>query len=390
MFIPTLLGVDLASYSLATSMHECFGIKSHAFGRYRCGVSFYSSIMKTHTHENLLDEGVAKDVLISFAKMQTKPCILIPTTDWYVDLAVRLRESLSPYYKIAIPEPSLFFDLSNKESFYRILDTYGINHPETLAFFIGEKPLWNTFPCVLKPASSIEAQRRAFSGQKKVYVINNAEELATTLGTLTFHQKGMRYLLQPYLLAERSYVLTVFSQKNFGCRVASLAEVAVEEVGDSARGNYSALLVRELNETARQIISFCDAIGYEGVANFDIIRHKNEDYILEMNLRVGRSSDYLRAAGHSVADFLFKSQNCASAYPEKFLSVPIYWRCIYDREVLLLAREDLRDEIKEKLKCGFSSSPYDYRAHFFHPLEWLYRNVHMHRASRATALAYRK
>lgn len=382
MFVPVLLGLDLAALSVATSVHECFGIKSHAFGRYRCGISFFSSIMKTHTIPDLLDENTARDALVDFAKKQKKPCLLIPTTDWYLDLVQTLQGELSPYYKMVIPEKGLYRQLSDKERFYTLLDSFHLPHPKTDAFSIGERPPWDIYPCVLKPSSSVEAQKRAFEGQKKVYIIDNREQLEQTLDLLNKHQAGMRYLLQPYINAEKSFVLSVFCQENFGTRHASLAEVAVEERGDSSRGNYCALLVRELNETARKLIAFCDSIGYEGVANFDIIRREGKDYILEMNPRMGRSSDYLRGAGHSVADFIFKSQNRSIAYPEGFSSVPIYWRCIQDREVLALSPKELHDTIRERIRMNFAFSPFSYGKNVLHPLESLYRFLHVLRRSR--------
>ena len=389
MFIPTLLGLDLSALSVATSVHECFGVRSHAFGRYRCGVSFYSPIIKTHEVEDLLDPESARKALVAFAKKQKKPCFLIPTTDWYLDLAVGLKSELSPYYAMLIPDKDLYRQISDKESFYALLDVFRIPHPKTLPFCIGELPAWESFPCVLKPSSSVEAQKRSFRGQKKIYVIESREHLHRVLVKLCIHQKGMRYLLQPYINAEKSFVLSVFCQQNFGTRRACLAQVAVEERGDSSRGNYSALLVRELDDISRRLIAFCDSIGYEGIANFDIIHSEGEDFVLEMNPRMGRSSDYLRGAGHSVADFLFKCQNRTIAYPQSFESVPILWRCIRDKEVLALCKEELKGEIREKIKSGFAFSPFDYGKRFAHPIQSVYRFVHLKRRSRA-ALAEKR
>lgn len=379
MFVPVLLGLDLSALSVATSMHECFGIKSHAFGRYRCGISYYSSIMITHIEPNLLDEECAFRILVEFARKQRKPCLLIPTTDWYLDLVVNLQDKLLPYYTMTIPDKRLYKVLSQKEHFYQLLDKHQISHPSTKAFTIGETPEWNAFPCILKPSSSVEAQKRSFPTQKKVYVIDSQKQLHMQLAELGIHHRGMRYLLQPYINAEQSFVLSVFCQSGFGTRRASLAEVALEERGDSSRGNYSALLVRQLNEISEKLIEFCDRIGYEGIANFDIIRQGTRDYVLEMNPRMGRSSDYLRGAGHSVADFLFKSQNRSIPYPESFSSVPIYWRCIRDREVLSLAPAHLRAEIRERIKTNFAFSPFSYRRDSLHPLEAIYRYIHLKR-----------
>ena len=390
MLVPTLLGVDLASYSVATSMYECFGLKSHAFGRYRCGISYFCDLIHTHHHPDLLRPEVARELLLSFAARQDKPCLLIPTTDWYVDLALKLRAELSEAFMLALPEPSHFYELAHKENLYLALDTYGIAHPKTKVFRVGESVEWSTFPAIVKPSCSYEAERCHFAGQRKVYIVENREGLDSVLALLLLYHRGLSYLLQPYMKAERSYVLTVLSQRNFGVRAAVLAEVAVEEIGDTSRGNYCALLVRELNETARRLIAFCDSIGYEGIVNFDIIRTEFGDMVLDMNMRVGRSVDYLRGAGHRVGDFLYKSQNRYNPYPERFACAKVLWRSVRDRELLKLSPPRLRGEIREKLRCGFVCSPYDRGVRRHSPVEWLYQSVHLARATRATALAYKR
>ena len=390
MFVPTLLGVDLASYSVATSMYECFGLKSYAFGRHRCGISYYSDLIRCEHDENLLSADVAKNVLLDFAKKQKHPCLLIPTTDWYVDLALRLYQDLSKSFMIAVPDRDIFYEFSRKERFYSALDTYGIAHPETKTFVVGEYISADSYPVIIKPSCSHEMALSHFEGQKKVYIAEDEEAFRGVLALLLRHQKGKRYLIQPYMSAKQSFVLTILAQREHGVRGAALAEVVLEEIGDTSRGNYAALLLRSLDDTARKLIAFCDAIGYDGIVNFDIIRTNEGDFVLDMNMRVGRSIDHLRGAGFKVADFLFKSQNRYHPYPEKFVSVPVYWRTIRDRKVLELCPSHLREEIKEKIRHGFATSPYTPFARHPSPLERIYHTVHMVRATKTTARTYRR
>lgn len=390
MFIPTLLGVDLATYSVATSMYECFGLKSYAFGRHRCGISYFSDLIRCEHDENLLVEEVAKDILLRFAKRQKQPCLLIPTTDWYVDLVLRLYDDLAPAFMIAVPDRDIFYEFSKKERFYSALDTYGIAHPKTKTFIVGEYISSDTYPVIIKPSCSHEVASSHFEGQKKVYIAENEESFRAILALLLRHQKGKRYLIQPYLKTKQSFVLTIFAQKNHGVRGAALAEVALEEIGDTSRGNYSALLLRPIDDMARKLITFCDAIGYDGIVNFDIIRTDEGDFVLDMNMRVGRSVDHLRGAGFKVADFLFKSQNRSLPYPEKYISVPVYWRTIADKKVLELCPSHLKEEIKEKIRHGFATSPYTPYARHPSPIERMYHTIHMARATKATARAYKR
>ena len=390
MFVPTLLGVDLTAYSVATSIFECFGLKSYAFGRYRCGISYYSGLLDTYENPRLLETDVAKTLLLSFAKEQKNPCLLVPTTDWYVDLALRLAPYLPPTFMVAAPQREQFYGLSRKEGFYSALDSFGISHPQTELFTVGECITVKDFPVIIKPSCSFDMIKRPFAGQKKIYIVEGPEELERVLALLLLYHKGMRYLIQPYLKARRSFVLTVFSQKEFGVRCASLAEVALEEIGDSARGNYCALLVRDLTDTAGRLIDFCNQIGYEGIANFDIIETEMGEFVLDMNMRVGRSVDYLRGAGFRVADFLLKSQNRSYPYPMKFSYVPVFWRSVSDKEILRNCPERLKGEIRDRIRRGFATSPYDTGMRRIPLREKSYHLIHLLRASRATSLAYRK
>ena len=371
-------------------MYECFGLPSHAFGRYRCGISYYSSLLKTCHHPDLLKKEVAKQLLLSFAQKQKRPCLLIPTTDWYVDLALQLQSELSPCFMMATPNPEHFYEFSKKERFYRVLDTYGIAHPQTTVFTVGEWVDCDRFPVIVKPSCSYEVEKCHFQGQKKVYLIESADDFRKTIAMLTTHHKGFTYLLQPYLKPQQSFVLTVFSQKEFGACSAVLAEVVLEEVGDTSRGNYCALKVRPLDASAQKLVDFCGKIGYDGIVNFDIIRTEDGDFVLDMNMRVGRSVDHIRGAGHKVADFLLKSQNRYTRYQGSFSSVPVYWRTVRDREVLNLCPPHLKSEIRESIRNGFATSPYESVTRKPKPLEWLYQTIHQGRATRATALAYRR
>ena len=46
--IPVLLGGDLNAYSVALAFREHFGVRSHAFMKYKCGATANSSFIKTH------------------------------------------------------------------------------------------------------------------------------------------------------------------------------------------------------------------------------------------------------------------------------------------------------------------------------------------------------
>ena len=102
-----------------------------------------------------------------------------------------------------------------------------------------------------------------------------------------------------------------------------------------------------------------------------------------MNPRQGRSSDYLRGAGHSVGAFLEAAAR-GESYPERMRSTPIYWHAVPHRTVRALASPALAKECDLCVREGFDFSPFRYDADYrFHPLRRAYVLVHSHRRGAA-------
>ena len=95
--------------------------------------------------------------------------------------------------------------------------------------------------------------------------------------------------------------------------------------------------------------------------------------------RQGRSSDYLRGAGHSLGAFLQAAAR-GETYPERMRSTPIYWHAVPHRTVRALASDALVRECDRCVREGFDFSPFRYEADYrLHPLRRAYLLVHAHR-----------
>ena len=377
--LPILLGQDLNAYGVAVSMHETFGLRPVALGRYRCGICATSSVVSCEVEPALHNDEAALDALFRIAdRYRERELLLVPCNDPYLAFMEANRETLAERYRFVIPTREQYRAIRDKHSFYALLDRYEIPYPKTELF---EPDMTPTLPApwVLKASDSVTYYAHPFDGMKKVYFpksLTEARQIARTIRS-SGYRGGL--LLQEYIKRDRAFVLTVMAEKGHGVRAASLAEVVLEERAPGARGNYCALLVRPLNDFAKRLVGLCNAIDYHGVANFDILEREGKPYCLEMNPRQGRSSDYLRGAGHSLGAFLQAAAR-GETYPERMRSTPIYWHAVPHRTVRALASDAHVRECDRCVREGFDFSPFRYEADYrLHPLRRAYLLVHAHR-----------
>ena len=354
---PVLLGGDLNAYSMAASFAEAEGLVSLCFARDRLAVCDLSSFTELEVIPGLDDVNVAVPRLLEFAeKRKGERLLLVPCADWYVEMLEYARDALEGSYYFHIPDFEIWRITSDKASFTKIMDKYGIEHPRTEIFDshlenIGKRCSDMKPPFVLKPADSSEYWRNRFDGMKKVYFPDSLDE-ARAIGEKIYASGYTgKILIQEYIgkKAERgsaaACVLTVFCDGNARVVRAVLGRVLLEELGATARGNYSAIVTEELDSISYKIIAMLEGIGYTGIANFDILREGGASFCLELNPRQGRSFDYLRSSGVCLAGLLLSQMRGERI--ERELRYPVgFWRSVSRRTVVKHAED------KELLKTA--------------------------------------
>lgn len=391
--IPVLLGLDLNAYSMAISFYEGFGVKSHAFGRYRCGITEHSRLVKTHIVPAMTERETAVAALLSFARAHTGAhLLLVPCADRYVELAEDVRDRLSPFFHMLLPNAAIYRTVTDKISFYKLCDSFGIRHPETYVAHTARQMSdvareMRVYPAVIKAADTNAYYRHPFAGMKKVYFPKSYTE-AIAVATTVF-SSGYRgaLLLQPYIGEGRAVAktLTVCVDRHGRVCAAVLARVVLEERAPTARGNYSALLTEPLDELCRSLCRMLERTGYVGIANFDLLYDDSgEGYVLELNARQGRSCDHVRAAGVHLSAFLY-AQLTGGVSAVRMQYPTVYWRCVSDRCVRRFApREEDVLRCMERRAHGFAFSPFSYEADLrLNPVRRMYVALHALRRARA-------
>lgn len=397
--IPVLLGLDLNAYSMAIAFYEAFGVKSHAFGRYACGITEHSRLVKPHIIPALTERETAARALLSFAREHRGAyLLLVPCADRYVELLRDLRARLSPFFHTYFADDTALDAVSDKASFYALCERYAVPYPRTLCIGSPEQlPRLETadipYPAVLKPSDTNEYYRHPFTGMQKVYFPKGSAE-ARAIGMRIYAAGYRGTLLLQQCIGDGAPVaktLTVAIDRHGHTSLMTLARAVLEERTPTAVGNYAALLTEPTDALSERLCRLLEAIGYRGIANFDLLYDRyGQGYALECNPRQGRSCDHVRAAGINLAAFLYaQCSGGVSAVRKRYPTV--FWRCVSDRCVRHLGAraEDVR--LCMQLRAhGFAFSPFAYEDDLrLNPMRRLYVALHALRRSHALHVAAR-
>ena len=312
-FIPVLLGTDSNVYGMARSFHEAYGVKSVAVGKARLSATSDSRIVTVEAVEpNLEEDAVFCDTLIRFAaRYPGKELLLVPCGDNYIKLLVRNQEALRPYYRFECIGEDLLMRLSMKESFYQVCTEHGFAFPKTATCTkenYRDIALPFDFPVIVKPSNSVAYWNCRFPHKKKVFVAENQAEFSAILTAIYGSSYQDPLIIQEYIPGDDSNmrVMNCYCGSDRRVRLIALGHALLEEHSPEGIGSYAAIITAHDEALSQRMRAFLEAVGYVGFANFDMkLDPRDGQYkLFEMNLRQGRSSYYVTAAGYNLAKWL--------------------------------------------------------------------------------------
>lgn len=393
--VPIILGQDLGAYSVAKAFFDAFGVKSHAFGRYKCGISEFSRIIKIEFCSGYESIDTLLPELISFAKKKrNKELLLVPATDSYVEFVSENREELQKFYKFIIPDANLLRKLTDKAEFYTELQNFGIDFPDFFLLNEGDnyaKRLAKfSYPAVLKPAVSAEYWRHPFPGMKKVYFPKDKDEAGCAVACLRYYGYREGIILQKFIKDAEIYVYTAFFNEKSECDFGVFGKVVLEEIGETSTGNHSAIITEERCEITEKLDRMLSNLGYTGFANFDILKSDGKFYVLELNARQGRSCDYIRCAGVNIAESLAYNLGIINRPGKKHYN-KIFWHYPSLKICFKYMNRKDRKEAKRLKKAKLAFSALNYRRDLLlNPRRLSYVIVHTKRMARRFKRDYLK
>ncbi len=361
-FIPVLLGSDMNVYGMARSFHEAYGIKSVAVGKGMLGATMHSRIVSVEAVEpNLEDDQVFVDTLLKFAQRYPgKTLLLVPCGDNYIKLLVRNQDKLRGAYRFECIDEPLLMRLSIKESFYQVCEEHGFAFPKTTTCsFENHKgiELPFDFPVIIKPSNSVAYWNCRFPHKKKVFVAQNREEFDAILDAIYGSSYKDHLILQEFIPGDDSgmRVMNCYCGRDRKVKLIALGHTLLEEHSPEGIGSYAAIISSRDDALSEQMKNFLEGIGYIGFANFDMKYDPRDGKykLFEMNLRQGRSSFFVTAAGYNLAKWLVDDVLLQKEMPLTIADNRVLWSII-PKDVIFhyVKDESLKAEAKRLIREG--------------------------------------
>jgi D-aspartate ligase len=371
-FQPVLLGSDINVYGMARSFHQAFGITSVAVGKGVLGPCTASKIVSVEVVEPRLEEDdIFVNTLRDFAKRYEgsgKKLLLVPCGDNYIKLLVRNQDKLRDLYTFECIDEELLMRLSIKESFYQVCTEHGFSFPKTTTcsyetYKTTELPF--DFPVIIKPSNSVAYWNCRFPHKKKVFIANNKKEYDAILDAIYSSSYKDHLILQEYIPGDDSNmrVMNCYCGRDKKVKLIALGNALLEEHSPEGIGSYAAIINgydEKLNEMMK---NFLEGIGYVGFANFDMKYDQRDGTykLFEMNLRQGRSSFFVTAAGYNLAQWLVDDVIYHKEMPCTVATNKVLWTIIPTKIIFQYVKDEaVKEEARKLIKEGKVCQSYYY------------------------------
>ncbi len=361
-FLPVLLGSDMNVYGMARSFHEAYGATSAAIGKGRLNATAHSRIVTVEVAEpNLEDDQVFCRTLLRFAEQHPgRELLLVSCGDNYSKLLARNQDALRGAYRFRCIGEPLLLRLSMKESFYQVCQEHGFAFPQTTTCSpetYRDVKLPFGFPVIIKPSNSVAYWNCSFPHKKKVFVAQNRQEFDAILAAIYGSSYQDHLILQEYIPGDDSAmrVMNCYCGGDGKVKLMALGRTLLEEHSPEGIGSYAAIISSRDEAVSQQIRAFLEGVGYVGFANFDMkLDPRDGRYkLFEMNLRQGRSSYYVTAAGYNMARWLVDDVLLEKDLPLTIAENQVLWSII-PKDVIFhyVQDEELKRQARQLIREG--------------------------------------
>lgn len=370
-FIPVIVGTDINAYNMAISFHEAYGIHPILIGKQPMGFTDLSTVPeKIYIHDDLTERfpEILKELANSL-KGRKKKLLLVGTNDAYVRLIIENEKTLKQHYHFSYITEDLMNQLQKKANFYKLCEEYGIETPTTHFYDCSEEAPFSEemiYPIIIKPSNGIAYYDHPFPGQKKVYRVNSLEETNEVISKIKASGYRDELIIQDYIPGDDTYMWdsVLYLNKESKTQLVTFGQVVLQEHTATAIGNYTSVVTRYNKEMMRKLQQFLEDVGYVGFANFDMKYDERDGKfkIFEVNIRQGRSSYYVTALGHNMAEYIVDDVLYDKEKPLTYLKEE-YLFTVVPRVVLnnFVEDETVKNDVKRLLKEKKWGNPLFYK-----------------------------
>lgn len=317
-FLPIALGSDENAYGTARLFVEAYNIKPLLCCTRQLTPTSNSALFSIRQIENFDKDEVFPDALLSIlkeCKEKYEKIIVIPCSDYYAALMSKHYDKFEGLIENKFITPELLDTLDTKDKFYALCEKFGMDYPQTYVALPDDRidainKLSFDFPIVVKPENSnaYEYLHCEFEGKKKVFFFYDKETYVKTMESMNKSGYMGKLIIQEYIEGDDSdmRVMNSYSDSEGKVRFQCLGQPVLEEYHPKTLGNYAAIISRGDDALYEKIRFFLESIGYVGFSNIDMKydRKRGKYYMMEINPRPGRSSFFVRSAGHNMMKIL--------------------------------------------------------------------------------------
>lgn len=309
-----IIGSDANAYYMARCCHEAYGHKVRVFSHMPMSFVNHSNIINATYDKRLWNIDEFADAMNEYVKdIDAKKIVCISSNETYARGLVANKDALDPRIVFNYVDLDFLESLMMKDLFFEKYKDSGFL-PKTIIYDLNDDVDFDfDFPIIIKPNDVIDFNHIEFVGKKKIYKINNVDELKETINAFRNSPYKGKLIIQEYIPGDDSALFdgVVYCNTEGICQFFAFAQIGLQEHTTKMVGN-AACLINGFDtngydeEVILQFKDFMETINFKGLAELDIkYDYRDKKYkILEINARQGRCSYYVTAAGFNLVKYV--------------------------------------------------------------------------------------
>lgn len=334
-----IIGTDANAYYMSRCYHEAYGKKAYILGNKMMPFTTYSNIANIMYNDKIWDEKEFIKALNNFKRIipANVKILVISSNETYTNFLNRNRDKLDKQFVFNYNDEKLINSLIMKDIFYKTYENSELDFAKTYFYDCKKYKEFKEellYPVIIKPADVISYNHNNFEGKKKIYKLDNEEEVNEVIKKIIDSGYKNTLIIQEYIPGDDSYLFdsVVYCGKDKKVKLISFAQIGLQEHSKNMIGNAAVLIngysqFGKTDKMIKTIKTFMEYIGYEGFAEFDMkYDYRDKKYkVLEINARQGRSSYYITKAGYNLVEVMIE---------DLIYNKPMEYKVI-DEEILL-------------------------------------------------------
>ncbi len=309
-----ILGSDANAYYMARCVHEEYGKKAKVISAYPMSFTKHSNIVNLTCDDKLWNANTFADSLNNYVKnVSASKIVCISSNETYARNLVINKDKLDKRITFNYVDLDFLDSLMMKDLFFKKFGDSGLL-PKTIIYNLNDAlEIDFDFPVIIKPSNVIMFNHIDFPGKKKIYKLNNIEEVKTTINYFKNSEYNDTLIIQEYIPGDDSALhdSVVYCNSKGICEFISFAQIGLQEHTSKMVGNAACLINGyTTNNYDKNVVlkfkEFMEKINFKGLAEIDIkYDYRDQKYkILEINARQGRCSYYVVKAGYNLVKYV--------------------------------------------------------------------------------------